>query len=59
MELDYMMYVGKYFNIIELIGVCLIKGMIFYYLDIFFYNDWYLKLWRNLIKVILVSLNLK
>lgn len=44
MELDYMMYVGKYFNIIELIGVCLIKGMIFYYMDIFFYNDCYLKL---------------
>lgn len=36
MELDHMMYVGKHPNIIELIGVCSIKGMLSCHLDTFF-----------------------
>lgn len=36
MELDHMMYVGKHPNIIELIGVCSIKGMPSCHLDTFF-----------------------
>lgn len=39
MELDHMMYVGKHPNIIELIGVCSIKGMPSCHLDIFF-SQW-------------------
>lgn len=38
MELDHMMYVGKHPNIIELIGVCSIKGMPSCHLDTFFFT---------------------
>lgn len=38
MELDHMMYVGKHPNIIELIGVCSIKGLLSCHLDTFFFT---------------------